>query len=53
MPAQFTLAEDNKKTYDLRGQAGPLMEIMQILRANGVPMNGTIDIRSNRLCANR
>jgi len=46
VPAQFTVAEDNR-TYDLRGQAGPLMEIMQILRANGVPMNGTIDIRSN------
>ncbi len=46
VPAQFTLAEDNT-TYDLRGQAGPLMEIMQILRANNVPMNGTIDIRSN------
>ncbi|KAA0110295.1 SHOCT domain-containing protein [Mycolicibacterium sp. P1-5] len=46
VPAQFTLAEDNR-TYDLRGQAEPLMEIMQILRANGVPMNGTIDIRSN------
>ncbi|MCX2934589.1 SHOCT domain-containing protein [Mycobacterium sp. CVI_P3] len=46
VPAQFTLAEDNK-TYDLRGQAGPLMEILQILRANNVPMNGTIDIRSN------
>jgi len=46
MPAQFTLAEDGK-TYDLSGQAGPLMEIMQILKANGVPMDGTIDIRSN------
>ncbi len=46
VPAQFTLAEDNK-TYDLRGQVGPLMEIMQILRANNVPMNGTIDVRSN------
>lgn len=46
VPAQFTVAEDNR-TYDLRGQAGPLMEILQILRANGVPMNGTIDIRSN------
>ena len=46
MPAQFTLAEDNR-TYDLTGQAGPLMEIMQILKANGVPMDGTIDIRSN------
>lgn len=46
MPAQFTLAEDGR-TYDLSGQSGPLMEIMQILRANGVPMDGTIDIRSN------
>jgi hypothetical protein len=46
VPAQFTLAEDNK-TYDLRGQAGPLMEIMQILKANNIPMNGTIDVRSN------
>lgn len=47
VPAQFTLAEDNNTTYDLRGQAGPLMEIMQILKANNIPMNGTIDIRSN------
>ncbi|BDX34176.1 membrane protein [Mycobacterium antarcticum] len=47
MPAQFTLAEDGNRTYDLSGQAGPLMEIMQILKANGVPLNGTIDIRSN------
>jgi len=46
VPAQFSLAEDNK-TYDLRGQAGPLMEIMQILKANNVPMDGTIDMRSN------
>lgn len=46
VPAQFTLAEDNR-TYDLRGQVGPLMEIMQILRANNIAMNGTIDIRSN------
>lgn len=47
MPAQFTLAEDGNRTYDLSGQTAPLMEIMQILKANGVPMNGTIDIRSN------
>ena len=46
MPAQFSLAEDNR-TYDLSGQAGPLMEIMQILKANGVPMTGSIDMRSN------
>jgi hypothetical protein len=46
VPAQFSLAEDGR-TYDLSGQAGPLMEIMQILKANNVPMNGTIDMRSN------
>jgi hypothetical protein len=46
VPAQFTLAEDNK-TYDLSAQAGPLMEILQILRANNVPLNGMVDIRSN------
>lgn len=46
VPAQFTLAEDNR-TYDLSGQAAPLMEIMQILKANNIPMNGMIDIRSN------
>jgi hypothetical protein len=46
VPAQFTLAEDNK-TYDLSGQAGPLMEILQLLKANNVPFNGTIDMRSN------
>lgn len=46
MPAQFTLSEDNH-TYDLSGKVGPLMEIMHILKANGVPMTGAIDIRSN------
>ncbi|ETW23868.1 SHOCT domain-containing protein [Mycobacterium gastri] len=46
VPAQFTLAEDNK-TYDLSGQAGPLMEILQILKANGIPLNRMVDIRSN------
>lgn len=46
VPAQFTLAEDNR-TYDLSGQAGPLMEILQILKANNIPVKGMIDIRSN------
>lgn len=46
VPAQFTLAEDNQ-TYDLSGQAGPLMEILQILKANNVPLNGMVDVRSN------
>ncbi|AQA01789.1 hypothetical protein BVC93_04310 [Mycobacterium sp. MS1601] len=46
MPAQFTLDED-QRTYDLTGQAGPLMDIMRILKANNVPLSGTIDLRSN------
>ena len=46
VPAQFTVAEDNR-TYDLSGQAGPLMEILQLLKANGIPLNRMVDIRSN------
>jgi hypothetical protein len=46
VPAQFSLAEDNR-TYDLSGQAGPLMEILQILKANNIPLNRMVDIRSN------
>lgn len=46
MPAQFTLEEDGQ-THDLSGQTGPLMDIMQVLKSNGIPMQGTIDIRSN------
>jgi hypothetical protein len=46
VPAQFSMAEDNK-TYDLSGQAGPLMEILQILKANNVPLDRMVDIRSN------
>ena len=46
VPAQFTVAEDNR-TYDLSGQAGPLMELLQILKANNVPLNRMVDIRSN------
>ena len=46
MPATFTIAEDNK-TYDLTGQVVPLMEILQILKANNVGLNNMIDLRSN------
>ncbi|WP_057003257.1 SHOCT domain-containing protein [Mycobacterium kyorinense] len=46
VPAQFTVSEDNT-TYDLSGQAGPLMEILQVLKANGVPVNRMVDVRSN------
>lgn len=46
VPAQFTLTEDDE-TYDLSGQAGPLMEILQILKANNIPLSGMLDVRSN------
>ncbi|MGK2868859.1 MAG: SHOCT domain-containing protein [Mycobacterium sp.] len=46
LPATFSIAEDNT-TYDLSGQTGPLMEILQILKANGIGMNGMVDLRSN------
>lgn len=46
MPATFTVSEDNR-TYDLTGQAAPLMEILQVLKANGIGMNNMIDLRAN------
>jgi hypothetical protein len=45
MPAQFTSSEDNT-TYDLSGQAGPLLEILQIYKTNNLPISGTVDLRS-------
>ena len=39
--------DEDGKTYDLSGQAAPLMDIMRILKANNIPVQGTIDIRSN------
>jgi hypothetical protein len=46
MPANFTIADDNR-TYDLSGQVGPLMEILQILKANSIGLDNMIDLRSN------
>ncbi|KMO71715.1 hypothetical protein EV589_2819 [Mycobacterium sp. BK558] len=46
MPATFTVAEDNR-TYDLTGQTEPLMEILQVLKANGIGMDSMIDLRAN------
>jgi hypothetical protein len=46
MPANFAIAEDNR-TYDLSGQTGPLMEILQILRAHGIGLNSMMDLRTN------
>jgi hypothetical protein len=45
VPAQFKSTEDNQ-TYDLSGQAGPLMEILQIYKANNLPFGGTVDTRN-------
>ncbi|GFG52155.1 hypothetical protein CQY20_31255 [Mycolicibacterium agri] len=46
VPATFTIAEENR-TYDLSGQTGPLMEILQVLKNHGIGMNNMIDLRSN------
>jgi hypothetical protein len=45
MPARFTLAEENR-TYDMSGQAEPLMAILQILKANNIPLTNPLDLRS-------
>lgn len=45
-PAQFRSDADGK-TYDLTGQAQPLIEILRILKDNQVPADGSVDIRSN------
>jgi hypothetical protein len=52
MPATFHIEEDNR-TYDLTGQAGPLMEIMQLLKANGIAMDSLVDVRSNPAVRNQ
>jgi hypothetical protein len=43
--ARFTVTEDNK-TYDLTGQAEPLLEILQLFKDNGIPLGGPSDLRS-------
>jgi len=45
VPARITSTEDNT-TYDLSGQAGPLMEILQIYKTNNLPFGGTTDLRN-------
>lgn len=46
MPATFTIAEENK-SYDLTGQSGPLMEILEILKSHGIAINNMVDLRAN------
>jgi hypothetical protein len=43
--ARFTVTEDNQ-TYDLTGQAEPLLEILTLLKDNGIPLDGPLDLRS-------
>ncbi len=45
MPVRSTLSDDNR-TYDLTGQAEPLMEILQILKASKIPLANPLDLRS-------
>jgi len=44
-PVRFTLSDDNR-TYDLTGQAEPLMEILQLLKANRIQLTNPVDLRS-------
>lgn len=52
MPATFHIEEDNR-TYDLTGQPGPLMEVMQLLKANNIAMDNMVDVRSNPVVRNQ
>jgi hypothetical protein len=45
VPTQIFDSEYNR-TYDLSGQVGPLMEILQIYKANNLPSSGQVDLRS-------
>ena len=45
-PYTVTSTQDNR-TYDLTGQTGPIMEIMQVYKANGIPTAAKNDLRSN------
>ncbi|MGB7358807.1 MAG: SHOCT domain-containing protein [Mycobacterium sp.] len=50
MPATFSVSQQDGlegRTYDLTGQTEPLMEILQVLKANGISMDNMIDLRSN------
>ncbi len=46
MPMKFVVAEDNR-TYDITGQAGPVMEVLRVMHAYHLPLGGTFDLRSN------
>ncbi|MEE3851142.1 SHOCT domain-containing protein [Gordonia sp. LSe1-13] len=43
----MTISSEDGTTYDLTGQAEPLIEIFEILRRNGIPTDGSVDLRSN------
>jgi hypothetical protein len=45
VPTQIFDSEYNR-TYDLSGQTGPLMEILQIYKASNLPSSGQVDLRS-------
>ncbi|MGD9619989.1 MAG: SHOCT domain-containing protein [Mycolicibacterium sp.] len=49
VPATFSVAQDGAedRIYDLTGQTEPLMEILQVLKANGISVDKLVDLRSN------
>jgi hypothetical protein len=40
-------SEADNRTYDLTGQVGPLMDILQVFKSNRLPYTGPIDLRAN------
>ncbi|QRY61624.1 SHOCT domain-containing protein [Gordonia sp. PDNC005] len=46
MPAKFESSADGR-TYDLTGNAEALVQIVDVLRRNGIALNSMIDVRSN------
>ncbi|MDR2279319.1 MAG: SHOCT domain-containing protein [Gordonia sp. (in: high G+C Gram-positive bacteria)] len=46
MPAKFESSADGR-TYDLTGNAEALVQIIDVMRRNGIALNSMVDVRSN------
>jgi hypothetical protein len=46
-PAKGADRAADDRTYDITGQAGPVMEVLRVLHANGIPFGGSFGLRSN------
>lgn len=48
VPAEFHVEEDDT-TYDLTGRRDVLLQILNVLHVNGIPLDNIIDMRSNHV----